>query len=109
MRRRIQAALWVKTTPSLGTMSTMGDGPGIQPWGTPRSPTVIRYFCVMYQVALGGRLADLRNRGRGRPLGQCVAVALQATSRSALWSSSRHRLLDFSSNLILWIPTETST
>jgi len=43
-------------------MSTMGDGPGIQPWGTPRSPTVIRYFCVIYQVALGGWLAYLSDR-----------------------------------------------
>jgi hypothetical protein len=44
-----------------------------------------------------------------RELGQHVAAALQATSRSAPWSISRHRLLGFSSNLILWIPAEIST
>jgi hypothetical protein len=42
-----------------------------------QSPTVIRYFCVMYQVALGARLAYLRHRGRARSLAQRVAAALQ--------------------------------
>ena len=41
-----------------------------------------------------------------RELAQLVAAALQATHRSAPWSISRHRLLGFSSNLILWIPAE---
>ena len=43
-----------------------------------------------------------------RELAQLVAVALQATSRSAPWSISRHRFLGFPSNLILWIPVEVS-
>ena len=43
-----------------------------------------------------------------RELAQLVAVALQATSRSASWSISRHRFLGFPSNLILWIPAEVS-
>jgi len=43
-----------------------------------------------------------------RELAQLVAEALQATSRSAPWSISRHRLLGFSSNLILWIPAEAA-
>ena len=41
-----------------------------------------------------------------RELAQRVAEALQATHRAAPWSISRHRLLGFSSNLILWIPAE---
>jgi SAM-dependent methyltransferase len=44
-----------------------------------------------------------------RELGQLVAAALQATRRSTTWSISHHRLLGFSSNLILWIPAEAST
>jgi SAM-dependent methyltransferase len=44
----------------------------------------------------------------GRELARHVAAVLQATSRSAPWSISRHRLLGFSSNLILWVPEETS-
>jgi len=43
-----------------------------------------------------------------RELAQLVAAALQATNRSAPWSISRHRLLGFPSNLILWIPAEAS-
>ena len=43
-----------------------------------------------------------------RELAQLVAAALRATGRAAPWSISRHRLLGFSSNLILWIPAETS-
>jgi len=43
-----------------------------------------------------------------RELAQLVAAALQATCRSAPWSIWRHRLLGFSSNLILWIPAEVS-
>ena len=41
-----------------------------------------------------------------RELAPLVAAALQATHRSAPWSISRHRLLGFSSNLVLWIPAE---
>jgi hypothetical protein len=43
-----------------------------------------------------------------RELAQLVAAVLQATRRSAPWSISHHRLLSFSSNLILWIPAEAS-
>ena len=43
-----------------------------------------------------------------RELGQLVATALAATRRSASWSISHHRLLGFSSNLILWISMEAS-
>lgn len=43
-----------------------------------------------------------------RELAQLVTVALRATSRSAPWSISRHRLVGFPSNLILWIPAEAS-
>jgi len=49
--------------------------------------------------------ANLNLLTRGE-LAQRVAAALQATSRSAPWSISHHRLLGFSSNLILWIPAE---
>ena len=41
-----------------------------------------------------------------RELEQLVTAALRATDRAARWSISRHRLLGFSSNLILWIPAE---
>jgi len=44
-----------------------------------------------------------------RELAQLVVAALQATNRAALWSISRHRLLGFPSNLILWICAEAST
>ena len=44
-----------------------------------------------------------------RELAQLVAAALRATTRSAPWSISRHRLLGVPSNLILWIPAEAST
>jgi hypothetical protein len=43
-----------------------------------------------------------------RELAQLAAAALRATSRSAPWSISRHRLVGVPSNLILWIPAEAS-
>lgn len=43
-----------------------------------------------------------------RELAQLVAAALRTTRRSAPWSISRHRLVGFPSNLILWIPAEAS-
>ena len=44
-----------------------------------------------------------------RELTQLVTVARQATGRTAPWFIWRHRLLGYSSNLILWIPAEAST
>lgn len=44
-----------------------------------------------------------------RDLSWLVTEALRATGRPDRWSISSHRLLGLSSNLILWIPEETTT
>lgn len=43
-----------------------------------------------------------------REMAQLVAAARRASNRSAPWSISRHRLVGFPSNLILWISAEAS-